>query len=149
MAIWKSQILLTDSPLPTPSSEWEEAAGANVDFWGVVRRLEDDREISGIDYEAHEVMAHHQMAKIAEEARAQFGLEKIILQHRIGFVPAGEASLFLRVTSAHRSAAFAGSQWIITELKKKVPIWKQPLFVRPEMRAVTQERASQPVPAME
>jgi molybdopterin synthase catalytic subunit len=144
MAISKSQILLTNSPLPTPSCEWEEAAGANVDFWGVVRRLEDSREISGIDYEAHEVMAHHQMAKIAEEARAVFGLEKIILQHRIGFVLAGEASLFLRVTSAHRAAAFAGSQWIITELKKKVPIWKQPLFVRPEASA---RRIAQPAAA--
>jgi molybdopterin synthase catalytic subunit len=133
MAISKSQILLTSAPLLLPPSGWKDSAGANVDFCGVVRRLENGREISGIDYEAHEAMAKYQLEKIAEEARKKFSLEEIVLQHRIGFVAAGEASLFLRVTSAHRAPAFAGSQWIIAELKKKVPIWKRPLFVRAEL----------------
>jgi molybdopterin synthase catalytic subunit len=133
MAISKSQILITSAPLLSPPSEWEDSAGANLDFWGVVRRLENGREISGIDYEAHEAMAQYQLENIAEEARAKFSLEEIILRHRIGFVAAGEASLFLRVTSTHRAAAFAGSQWIIGELKKSVPIWKRPLFVRAEL----------------
>ncbi len=100
-----------------------------MDFWGVVRVLEDGLYISGIDYEAHEEMAQHQMEILVEKATAKFGLEEVILRHRIGFVPTGEASLFLRTTSSHRAAAFAGSEWMIVELKKKVPIWKRPLFV--------------------
>ena len=111
-------------------------AGASVDFWGVVRTLEDGREISGIEYEAHQTMAQRQMEMIAEAARTEFGLEEVTLQHRIGFVAAGEASLFLRVASAHREATFRASSWIVTELKKKVPIWKRPLFIR-QSRAVT------------
>lgn len=130
MAIRKSQILITTSPLPPPAHEWQVSAGAIVDFWGVVRALEDGREITGIEYEAHEAMAQHQMEMLADRAAAAFPLEEIILRHRIGFVPAGEASLFLRVTSGHRTAAFEASQWMISELKKKVPIWKRPLFVR-------------------
>ncbi len=130
MAIRKSQILITTSPLPEPAREWRESAGAVVDFWGVVRALEDGRKISGIDYEAHREMAQHQMDILVEQARSEFGLEEVILRHRIGVVPAGEASLFLRSTSRHRAAAFAGSEWMIVELKKKVPIWKRPLFVR-------------------
>ena len=74
-------------------------------------------------------MARHQMEILVETATAKFGLDEVILRHRIGFVPAGEASLFLRATSPHRPAAFAGSEWMIVELKKKVPIWKRPLFV--------------------
>lgn len=130
MAIRKSQILITNEPLPAPSREWRESAGAVVDFWGVVRALENGREISGIDYEAHREMAQHQIELLVEKATTEFGLEEVILRHRIGFVPAGEASLFLRATSPHRAAAFAGSEWMIVELKKKVPIWKRPLFVR-------------------
>ncbi len=149
MAIWKSQILITNAALLVPSNNWADSAGGIVDFWGVVRGLEAGREISGIEYEAHPAMAQHQMEKIAEAARAEFGLEEIILRHRVGFVPTGEASLFLRVASAHRTAAFAGSQWIVTELKKKVPIWKRPLFVRPESAAATKEQLQQPVPAQE
>jgi molybdopterin synthase catalytic subunit len=127
----KSEILITTSPLPLPASEWQLSAGAIVDFWGVVRALEDGREISGIDYEAHEAMAQHQMEMLADRARGDFPLEEIILRHRVGFVSAGEASLFLRVTSGHRAAAFEGSQWMINELKKTVPIWKRPIFITP------------------
>ena len=136
MATWHSEILITTSPLQSRPNRWSGAAGASVDFWGVVRTLEDGREISGIEYEAHQTMAQRQMELIAEAARTEFGLEEVTLQHRIGFVAAGEASLFLRVASAHREAAFRASSWIVTELKKKVPIWKRPLFVR-QSRAVT------------
>jgi molybdopterin synthase catalytic subunit len=71
------------------------------------------------------------MRDIAGQALAKFGLRGVTLHHRSGFVPAGEASLFLRVTSAHRSAAFAAAEWIVEELKRSVPIWKRPRFVTP------------------
>lgn len=132
MAISKSQILITTAPLTPLPPDWKSSAGAVVDFWGVVRGLEEGREIAGIAYEAYEAMAQHQLEILVAAARAEFPLEDIILRHRIGFVPAGEASLFLRVTSAHRAEAFAASVSLIAELKKKVPIWKRVLFVRPE-----------------
>jgi molybdopterin synthase catalytic subunit len=128
MATWHPEILITTNPLQTEANTFSGTAGALVDFWGVVRALEDGREISGIEYEAHEQMAQHQMEVIAKAAHAEFGLEQITLQHRIGFVAAGEASLFLRVTSAHRGAAYRASAWIVAELKQKVPIWKRPVF---------------------
>ena len=136
MATWHSEILITSNALQSLPNRWNGAAGASVDFWGVVRTLEDGREIAGIEYEAHQTMAQRQMEMLAEAARIEFGLEEVTLQHRIGFVAAGEASLFLRVASAHREAAFQASSWIVTELKKKVPIWKRPLFVG-QSRAVT------------
>jgi molybdopterin synthase catalytic subunit len=135
MATWHPEILITTDPLQTPANTFSGTAGALVDFWGVVRVLEDGREISGIEYEAHTEMARHQMEMIAKAAQAEFRLEGIILQHRIGFVAAGEASLFLRVSSAHRAAAYRGSAWIVAELKQKVPIWKRPVFAE-EKRAI-------------
>jgi molybdopterin synthase catalytic subunit len=103
-------------------------AGAAVDFWGLVRPIEDGREIEGIDYDAHREMAEHQLERIAEQAAERFGLKLVIVHHRIGFIAVGEASLFLRVASPHRSEGFRASQWIVDELKKKVPIWKRPRF---------------------
>jgi molybdopterin synthase catalytic subunit len=142
MAIWNSQILITTAPLTALPNEWRDPAGAIVDFWGVVRALEDGREISGIEYEAHAAMAQHQLEKIVAEAREKFGVEEVILRHRVGIVAAGEASLFLRLTSAHRQAAFDGAQWIVAELKQKVPIWKRPLFVRREQSPRQLSRAT-------
>ena len=94
MATWHSEILITTTPLQSRPNIWNGAAGASVDFWGVVRALEDGREISGIEYEAHQAMAQHQMEMIAQRRGPSSVWRKFILQHRIGFVAAGEASLF-------------------------------------------------------
>jgi molybdopterin synthase catalytic subunit len=121
------EISVTREPLAVPEID-VAGAGAVIDFCGVVRPIEDGREIDGIDYDAHLEMAEHQLKQIAEQAAEQFGLMLIIVHHRIDFIAVGEPSLFLRVGSSHRSEGFRASQWIVNELKKKVPIWKRPRF---------------------
>ncbi len=122
------EIFLTEAPLEASPQNHHGDAGATVDFWGVVRRLEDGREIKGIDYEANREMAEHQLRQIAEQAVEKFRLQLVIIHHRIRFIAVGEPSLFVRVTSLHREEAFRASQWIVNELKRKVPIWKKPRF---------------------
>jgi molybdopterin synthase catalytic subunit len=134
MANSACKVLITEDPLKNRATVGESyssvhlESGAVVHFWGVVRRLEGAREIDGIDYEANRTMAEHQMMLIAGAATEKFKLDDVQLYHRIGFVPAGEASLFLRVSAKHRGAAFDASKWIVDELKKKVPIWKRMRF---------------------
>jgi len=123
------EVLMTEARLKAPEKTLGPGTGAIVDFWGVVRGLEDEREIDGIEYEAHLAMAEHQLRLIAEESAKKFQLKKVIAYHRFGFVGAGEASLFLRVEAGHRAAAFAASKWIVDELKGRVPIWKRPRFL--------------------
>ena len=121
------EISVTQLPLAARASD-VAGAGSIMDFWGVVRPIEDGREIAGIDYDAHREMAEHQLKRIAEQTAERFGLMLVIIHHRIGFIAVGESSLFLRVATPHRSEAFQASQWIVDELKKKVPIWKRPRF---------------------
>jgi molybdopterin synthase catalytic subunit len=120
------EILLTEAALKAPAQSGETVAGAIIDFFGVVRKLEEGSEIAGIDYEAHDAMAEHQLRSVAEQAASKFQLNNVIVHHRLGFVRTGEASLFLRVAAEHRAAAFEASKWIVDELKRKVPIWKHP-----------------------
>ena len=103
-----------------------------VDFWGVVRGEENGDAIEGLDYETNHTMAEHQLNLIAQSAAKDFGLTQVILRHRIGFVRAGEPSLFLRVAAPRRNEAFAASQRIVEELKRRVPIWKRPIFAVPK-----------------
>ena len=121
------EISLTHVPLAPRTSD-VAGAGAVIEFCGVVRPTENGREIDGIDYDAHLEMAEHQLKRIAEQAAGEFGLELVLVYHRIGFIAVGEPSLFLRVFSSHRQEGFRASQWIVNELKKKVPIWKRPRF---------------------
>jgi molybdopterin synthase catalytic subunit len=139
MANFVCEVLLTEGPLEAPSQNRHGDAGATLDFWGVVRRLEDGREIDGIQYEAHREMAEHQLRQIAAQAAEKFPLQHVIIHHRVGFIAVGEPSLFLRVATPHRREAFRASQWIVDELKKKVPIWKRPKFKVDNLR-----RASHP-----
>ena len=121
-------VLLTEALLKAPKKDGDPGAGAVVDFWGVVRGIEDGREIEGIEYEAHREMAEHQLRLVAEAGTEKFELKKVMVHHRVGFVRSGEASLFLQVRAQHRAAAFDAGKWIVDELKKKVPIWKRPRF---------------------
>jgi molybdopterin synthase catalytic subunit len=128
MANYLCEIALVDGPLALDSPFDTPDAGAIVDFFGNVRPLENGAPISGIEYEAHREMAEHQLRTVAQEAAKRFDLLAIKLHHRIGYVPSGETSLFLRVGAAHRGAAFEAGQGIVDELKKRVPIWKRPIF---------------------
>ncbi|HEU0274077.1 MAG TPA: molybdenum cofactor biosynthesis protein MoaE [Candidatus Udaeobacter sp.] len=122
------EVLVTEARLNVLDNPMDPASGAIVDFQGVVRGCENGEEINGIRYEAHREMAEHQLKQIAERASILFGLRFVSIHHRIGFVAVGQVSLFMRVCSGHREAAFRASQWIVDELKKKVPIWKRPEF---------------------
>ena len=123
-----SEVLLTKAQLKVPQENIDLAVGAVVDFWGIVRDAEDGGEIDGIEYEAHQTMAEHQLNRIAQQAIEKFELALIVIHHRIGFIAQGEASLFVQVASRHRAEAFRASQWVVDELKKKIPIWKRPKF---------------------
>jgi len=145
------EVLVTENRLQiaadkfAATAEAEFGAGAVTDFWGIVRGREEGREIEGIDYEAHREMAEHQLKRISEHAAEKFGCYLVIIHHRVGFVAVGEPSLFLRVTTSHRAEAFRATQWIVDELKKKVPIWKRPKFI-PDVVARLGDTSSAPRP---
>jgi molybdopterin synthase catalytic subunit len=122
------ETLVTQAPLEAPPLNDDNATGAAADFWGIVRGLEDGSVIEGIDYEAHQPMAEHQLKQIGIEAIREFGLNRVVIHHRIGFIAVGEPSLFVRVCSPHRQEGFRAIRWIVDELKRKVPIWKKPRF---------------------
>src|SRR6516225_11393851 len=84
--------------------------GGVVDFYGVVRGLENDLAIDGIDYEAFIPMAKNELKKIALAAAEDYSLGEVTIHHRIGFVPVGEHSLFLPRSARHRGAACAAAQ---------------------------------------
>ncbi len=121
------EVLLTEEELE-PAGDVAASVGAVLDFLGVVRLEEGADEIHGLDYEAHPVMAEHQLREIGHEALERFRLNRILIRHRVGFVPVGKASLFVRLAAPHRAETFRAMEWVVNELKKRVPIWKHPRF---------------------
>lgn len=102
-----------------------DRCGAVVTFIGVVReRSDDNREVSGLSYEAHAEMAIDEMEQIALEARRRFGECRIAIAHRVGELSIGEVSVAIAVACAHRAQAFDACEYAIDELKSRAPIWK-------------------------
>ncbi len=114
---------LEDSDMAVPP--WSDTSGAVVTFLGAVRGKEEGKDIRAIEYEANREMAEHQFKLLFTELEKRWKLESINVIHRIGVVPVGEISLFVRVIAAHRGEAFAACQFFIDQLKITVPIWKK------------------------
>lgn len=101
--------------------------GAVIRFSGVVRGEEAGAPIQGIEYEAFVPMVERQFGLLFDELETRWPqVGSVRLVHRLGFVAAGEASLWVEVTAPHRGEAFAACQWLIDRMKQVVPIWKRP-----------------------
>jgi molybdopterin synthase catalytic subunit len=102
--------------------------GAVVVFDGIVRNHTRGRRTLHLDYEAYEQMALKQMRELGVKARERFGVRQVTMVHRLGRLEISETSVLIVVASAHRSAAFEASRWLIDTLKQTVPIWKKETF---------------------
>jgi molybdopterin synthase catalytic subunit len=103
--------------------------GATLLFLGTVRDINDGRPVTGIEYSAYRTMAEREMASIVGEACERFGTSDVVVEHRLGVLTLGEASVGIAVAHERRAQAYEASRFIIEELKKRVPIWKLEHYV--------------------
>ena len=122
----KRELTLTHDPIAESPPQMSEGMGAVVTFHGVVRGTEEGEAIAAIDYEANEEMAQYQFGLIFNAIEERWPVESVRLVHRLGVVPANEASLRVEIMAPHRAEAFEACQFLINEMKDKVPIWKRP-----------------------
>ena len=101
-----------------------ETNGAIASFLGVVRSTHNGRAVTGIDYSAYDAMAEKEMSSIAAEAGKMFQTQAIVVEHRLGFLAVGDASVAIVVSHERRAPALDAVRYIIEELKVRVPIWK-------------------------
>jgi molybdopterin synthase catalytic subunit len=103
----------------------DNAVGSIVIFIGEPRRNQEDGKVTSIEYSAYEEMAINELTKIEEETLKKKGIIDVVIVHRVGNIPLKETSLLVAVSSGHREEGFEASLWIVDEIKKKVPIWKE------------------------
>lgn len=110
--------------------------GAVVLFLGTVRNHHEGRAVEAIEYEAFEPMAREVLQELALQAAERFGLSRVAVEHRLGRLAVGEASVAVALSSPHRAEAFDGAQWLLAELKRSAPIWKKEFFREGDSRWV-------------
>lgn len=99
--------------------------GGIATFIGCARDFSEGREVSRISFDAYRSMAIAEMSKLRDEAIAKFALLDARIVHRVGTVTAGEQIVLIATGAEHRAPALQACQWLIDELKMRVPIWKK------------------------
>lgn len=101
------------------------SCGAVVTFVGTVRDHYENRTVSKINYDAYRSMALSALRSIASTLGEGSTELRTGIVHRLGEIPAGEASVVITIASPHRAAAYAASREALERIKREVPIWKE------------------------
>lgn len=105
------------------------ACGAVATFVGIVRDHTGDRQVDHLEYEAYPGMAEAVMAQIGAEIRERWpSIRAIGIQHRLGRLEIGEASVVVAISASHRPEVFDACRYAIERLKAIVPIWKKEVW---------------------
>ena len=103
--------------------------GAHNIFLGQVRADEiEGKTISAIEYTAYEDMANAKFHEIREATFEKFNLTCMHIYHSLGVVKAGEICLFVFVSSKRRKEVFKALEYVVEEIKAKVPVYGKEIF---------------------
>lgn len=102
-----------------------EEDGAVVTFTGKVRNHNLGDSVAALTLEHYPGMTERALQTITDEARDRWPLQRINVIHRVGELFPGDEIVFVGVSSAHRSSAFAAAEFIMDYLKTRVPFWKR------------------------
>ncbi len=123
------QVRMTDEPLSIDALSpmlCRHDCGAQVIFCGVVRNVNEGKQVLAVTYDAHRALAEQTFRAIAEEACASWGADlSVVVAHRAGKLSIGEVSVLVGVASPHRAEAYQASRYVIEQLKVRSPVWKQ------------------------
>jgi molybdopterin synthase catalytic subunit len=104
-------------------SKGRREIGAVATFTGLARAEAGSTE--ALELEAYPGFTEAEIGKIAEVARARFGLADFEIVHRVGRIAPGEPIVFVATASRHRREAFEACDFLMDYLKSKAPFWKK------------------------
>ena len=107
-----------------------EKNGAESIFIGRVRNENNGKKVIAITYDAYDKAVIKSFQSICNDAKGKFDKDaNIFLEHAKGYVPVGEISILIAISSGHRDEAFKMCRYILEEIKHKSPIWKKEHYV--------------------
>ena len=99
--------------------------GALASFIGTMRDFNDGDAVEAMVLEHYPGMTDKHLERLAENARAKWQLDDILIVHRVGEVTPGDALVLVATWSAHRAHAFESCRAVMEELKSSAPFWKK------------------------
>lgn len=100
-------------------------SGAVVSFTGLTRQQEEGVRVFSLDFDAWEEQLPKVLENLANRSIIEFGVQSVVIAHRIGSVGPTEPIVSIHVASKHRKEAFQACSWLIDSLKSQAPLWKK------------------------
>ena len=118
----------------------DPSCGAISTFTGVTRNNFQGKTVKKLSYEGYVPMAEKELRKICIEATEKYpSIVKIAAVHILGDCPVETASVILCASSPHRKDAMHCIEFLIDELKARVPIWKREVYQEGDGQSVWKE----------
>ena len=92
------------------------AHGACTTFLGVVRAVHAGRKVNAVSYDCFVPLAEKELARIVAKAKRRFPAA-IAVEHRIGRLRVGQASVAIAAASAHRAEAFEACRFAASRVR--------------------------------
>lgn len=136
MAIDKIKNVFVEGPLsPTLIADSvakhssKKNIGAHSIFLGQVRNdTINQKKVIAIDYSTYQDMALENFYIIKEDTFSKFSIICMHIYHSVGRVKAGEISLFVFTSSAHRKEAIDACEYAVNRIKAEVAVWGKEIF---------------------
>src|SRR2546429_9720387 len=84
------------------------ACGGTCVFLGTVRDGPEEQGVTAIEYSAYEEMVEGELGRIVAEVRERWSGARVAVRHRLGRIPAGEASIAIVTAGARRGPGVEG-----------------------------------------
>lgn len=106
----------------------DPACGAIATFIGTTRDNFAGKKVTMLSYEGYVPMAEKELRKLCDDAVQKYTVKKIAAVHILGDCPVEKASVILVCSSPHRRDSLHCIEFLIDELKARVPIWKREVY---------------------
>ena len=110
--------------------------GASLFFTGTVRDVNENKRVTGITYDCHDVLVIKSFEDIYKETEEKLKIKDkaVFIEHVKGYVELGKISIIIAVACQHRTQTYILSRYIIEEIKKRSPMWKKEHYENEESK---------------
>lgn len=100
-------------------------AGGVASFLGKVRPGAGESPVKALELTHYEPLTLCGMEQLAQQAQTRFGLDGVLVWHRIGTLTPGEGIVLVAAAARHRRGALEAVDFLMDHLKSAAWLWKR------------------------
>lgn len=114
-----------DAEISRFTAERSNTCGALTVFIGYCRSTSQDGAVDQLLLDHYPGFTETEIERLAQKTAQRHGIGDLLVIHRVGAIPCGEAIVLVAAQSSHRGEALAAVSELMDYLKTDAPLWKR------------------------